>query len=112
MVLTAELAAELGEITSVGGEGVVSYQRGEVVFARVSADALEVRLPPDIADAAVRTPDTVALPGGSGARPGEPGSPPPGGPGWVRFSPNGQERHVTDRAAAWFHTAWRHAVGR
>lgn len=89
---------------SEGAEGVVSYRRGDIVFARVSADTLEVRLPSDIADAAVRTPDTLSLPAA-------PGSPPPGGPGWVRFSPRGHERHVLDRASAWFRTAWRHAGG-
>jgi hypothetical protein len=53
-----------------------------------------VRLPPDIAEAALRTPDTSAL---------------PEGPDWVRFTPASQERHDVDRAAAWFQTAWRHA---
>jgi hypothetical protein len=104
MVLAAELVAELGDVTSDGDGGVVSYRRDEVLFAMVSADALEVRLPPDIAEAAVRTPDTVSLTAA-------PGSPPPGGPGWVRFSPRGHERHVVDRASAWFRTAWRHARG-
>ena len=97
MVLLAELAAELDEVTSSGGEGIVAYQVAGVVFARVSADALEVRLPADIADAALRTPDTNAL---------------AGAPGWLRFAPQGRERHVTDRASAWFRTAWRHAASR
>lgn len=96
MVLVAEVAAELGEVTSSGDEGIVSYRRGAVLFARVSADALEVRLPADIADAALRTPDTAALPGGTG---------------WLRFAPLGRERHVLDRATAWFQMAWRHAAG-
>jgi hypothetical protein len=134
MVLAAELATELGDVTSDGDGGVVSYRRGETLFARVSADALEVRLPPDIAEAAVRTPDTVpitqpsgdgptlpiggpdAASGGPDAASGAPdaasGSPPPIRPGWVRFSPGGRERHVVDRALAWFRTAWRHAEGR
>jgi hypothetical protein len=94
MVLTAELAGDLEGVVRDGDGGRVSYRRGETVFARVSADALEVRLPEDIADAAERTPDTVAIPGAAG---------------WVRFAPRGAEQHVTDRATAWFETAWRHA---
>jgi hypothetical protein len=96
MVLAAEMAAELDDVSSAGDEGVVTYRRGGTVFARVSADALEVRLPADIADAALRTPDTAALPGGTG---------------WLRFAPLGRERHVVDRATAWFQMAWRHAGG-
>jgi len=94
MVLAAELAAELGEVRVTGDGGIVSYERDGVIFARVSADVLEVRLPGDIAEAAARTPDAAVVPGESG---------------WIRFSPQGRERHVTDRASAWFQTAWRYA---
>jgi hypothetical protein len=94
MVLSADLAAELGDVSSSGDGGVVSYQRGGTIFARVSADSLEVRLPFDIADAALRTPDTSVVPGDLS---------------WVRFTPQGREQHATDRAAAWFQMAWRHA---
>jgi len=96
MVLVADLAAESDDVSSSGDEGIVSYRRGTVLFARVSADALEVRLPADIADAALRTPDTAAIPSDAG---------------WLRFSPRGRERHVVDRATAWFQMAWRHAGG-
>jgi len=96
MVLVVDLASELGQVSSSGDAGIVSYQRAGTVFARVSADALEVRLPADIADAALRTPDTAAIPGAAG---------------WLRFSPRGRERHVVDRATAWFQMAWRHAGG-
>jgi hypothetical protein len=95
MVLADELAGELEEVSTHGDGGVVTFQRADVVFARVSADAIELRLPPDIAEAALRTPDTGAVAGASG---------------WVRFAPRGRERHVTDRATAWFQTAWRHAA--
>ncbi len=96
MVLAADLAAELDDASGDGHEGVVTYRRGDTVFARASADSLEVRLPADIADAALRTPDTAALPDGAG---------------WLRFAPVGRERHVVDRATAWFQIAWRHAAG-
>lgn len=95
MLLAAELSAELGGTTNSGDGGVVSYHRGGALFARVSADALEVCLPTDIAAAAARTPDTVVVPGEVG---------------WIRFAPLGRERHVTDRASAWFESAWRHAA--
>jgi hypothetical protein len=95
--LAAELVSELEDVAVSDDGGVIVYQRGEAVFARATHDALELRLPEDIADAALRTPDTFAV---------------PGQPGWVRFVPPDHERHVIDRAMAWFQTAWRHAEGR
>jgi hypothetical protein len=92
--LAASVVAELGEVTVAGDGGVTVYRRGATVFARATIDALELRLPEDIAEAALRTPDTLAV---------------PGQPGWVRFVPNDTERHVIDRATAWLQTAWRHA---
>ena len=74
--------------------GVTVYRRGEREIARMDARSLEVRLPPDIAEAATRTPDAVAISGEQG---------------WIRFTPTSAERHVADRAEAWFRTAWRHA---
>jgi len=92
--LCAEVAAEMDEITSTVDDGVMSYARGSAVFARVSGARLEVRLPTDIAEAALRTPDTALDPDDRG---------------WLHFTPTDAERHVTDRAAAWFEIAWRHA---
>ena len=57
---------------------------------------MELRLPEDIAEAALNTPDTVPVSGQAG---------------WVRLEPVGVEGHVIDRASAWFLTAWRHAEG-
>jgi hypothetical protein len=92
--LCAELTAELDEVAaSADGEGV-AYSRHGAVFTRVFGPALEVRLPADIAEAALRTPDTSAA----------------DEPGWVRFAPKSDEQHATDRAEAWFVTAWRHAA--
>jgi len=93
--LCADVAAELEEVTSSADGGVTSYARGTAVFARVTDARLEVRLPADIAEAALRTPDTVLDPEDRG---------------WVRFTPPDSERHVTDRASAWFEIAWRHAI--
>ena len=93
--LADELTDELDEVSSSADGDVVSYARGGAVFVRVSSSSLEVRLPADIADAALRTPDTALDPDDRG---------------WVRFTPKDSERHAVDRAAAWFQTAWRHAA--
>jgi hypothetical protein len=94
--LLASIAPHLDEVViSADPDGRRTvYSRGGREIARMDADALEVWLPPDIADAATRTPDTVPI---------------AGEPGWVRFTPTSEERHVADRAEAWFRTAWRHA---
>jgi hypothetical protein len=91
----AELADELDEVTSTAEAGATAYARGGAVFARVDGATLQVRLPADIAEAALRTPGTALDPDDRG---------------WVRFTPGDGEQHVTDRAAAWFQTAWRHAA--
>ena len=92
--LIAQLADELEDVTISRQDAVSTYERAGSAFARHSADALEVRLPEDIGEAALRTPDTATM---------------PGQPGWIRFAPRSSERHVRDRAEAWFTTAWRHA---
>jgi hypothetical protein len=94
--LASGLAEELGDVSTTPDDDATSYTRAEVTFARVSPRVLEVRLPDDIAEAALRTPDTKSLPDQSG---------------WIRFAPDADERHVVDRAEAWFVTAWRHAAG-
>jgi len=93
--LCADLAQELDEVSSTTDGDAVAYSMGGAVFARVSGPALEVRLPVDIAAAALRTPDTALDPDDRG---------------WIRFTPKDDEQHVTDRAKAWFQTAWRHAT--
>jgi hypothetical protein len=91
--LCSGLADELDEVTSTADGDVTSYQRGGAVFARVSGTSLDTRLPEDIGAAALRTRDTA----------------PAGERGWIRFTPGDDERHVIDRATAWFQTAWRYA---
>jgi len=92
--LCADLAAELDEATSSTDGDVTAYARGDVIFARIAGPRLEVRLPTDIAEAALRTPDTALDPDDRG---------------WLRFTPADSERHVIDRATAWFQIGWRHA---
>ena len=79
------------ETTEPGG--IVFARRGRP-FALVLEAALEVRLEPFVAQAALRTPDTTAS---------------DRGPDWVRFSPRTLDRFAADRAAAWIEHAWRHA---
>jgi hypothetical protein len=93
--ICADQSSELDEVTSSADGDGVAYARGGAVFARVSGSTLNVRLPVDIAAAALRTPDTTLDPDDRG---------------WLRFAPGPSAEHVADRAAAWFQTAWRHAA--
>ena len=93
--LCADLAVELDEVSSTVGGETVTYARSDLVFARVDRGALQLRLPVDIAEAALNTPDTALDPNDRG---------------WLRFSPSDAEPHVFDRAEAWFRIAWRHAL--
>lgn len=63
-------------------------------FATLSGDAVELRLRPEVAAAALRTPDVA---------------PSPRGPGWLRFGPPILDGFARDRAAAWLESAWRFA---
>jgi hypothetical protein len=93
--LCGELADELDEVVVSADGADVAYTRGGAVFARASDQMLQVRLPVDIAEAALRTPDTSLDPDDRG---------------WLRFSPGADAQHVADRTTAWFQTAWRHAA--
>jgi hypothetical protein len=73
----------------------VEYLRTGRPFAAASDTLAEFRLRPDIASAAVRTPDV---------RPSE------RGPEWVTFTPTHLDRYALDRLTAWFEFAWRHAA--
>jgi hypothetical protein len=74
------------------------FSRAGVVFAaRIGVDAIELRLGPEIAEAATRTPDTFLSSRGAG---------------WVRFAPRVWDEHAFDRLEAWFRVAWRFAAPR
>lgn len=74
------------------------YARDGVVFAaRPDEDVFELRLGDEIAEAAMRTPDT-----GPSSR----------GAAWVRFAPATWDEIAFDRLEAWFRVAWRLAVRR
>ncbi len=93
--LCAECAAELDDAVSSADGSTTVYRREGIEFARVADGALRVRLPVDIAEAALSTPDTSLEPTDRG---------------WLVFSPGTSEPHVIDRAKAWFRIAWKHAA--
>ncbi len=73
----------------------IEYARSGVVFAaRPDTHVIELRLMPDIAEAAMRTP--AAGPSERGAE-------------WLSFAPPEWDQHATDRLEAWFRVAWRFA---
>lgn len=92
------LADLLAEAADVEVRDDREYKRNGVTFcARTDADAFELRLGPDIAEAARRTPDTQASSRGND---------------WVRFAPSAWDDHARDRLEAWFRVAWRSAADR
>ena len=73
------------------------YSRNGVAFTvRPEEDVVELRLGDEIAEAALRTPET-----GPSTR----------GPAWVRFAPANWDEMAFDRVEAWFRVAWRMAAG-
>jgi hypothetical protein len=93
--LAREVVGELADVSRIDGDDGAVWQRAGRPFASLAAGALEVRLQPPVARAALRTPDTSASPRGEG---------------WVRFAPSVLDRFAADRAAAWLESAWRHAA--
>ena len=88
-----ELAAEAADVQVTDKH---EYSRAGTVFAvNPSAKVIEVRLGPEIAEAAQRTPDT---------------SPSARGEAWVRFEPRDWDDHARDRLDAWFRVAWKLAA--
>jgi hypothetical protein len=93
--LCADCAAELDDAAGSSDGSVTVYAREGIEFARVRGGILRLRLPVDIAEAALNTPDTSLAPEDRG---------------WLMFAPATAEPHVIDRAKAWFHIAWKHAT--
>jgi hypothetical protein len=88
-----------GELAGVDRREVgksVEYRRSSVLFATLKDGWLEFRLRPEIAAAALRTPDTAASPRGQE---------------WVALAPAALDSFALDRATAWFELAWRLAGG-
>ena len=91
----AAVAAEAGAAAEPSADGSQAFRRGRRTFAYVKGNSAELLLDEEIAEAAVRTPDTT--PSGRGR-------------GWIRFSPRDLDGHAEDRARAWFLSAWRAAA--
>jgi hypothetical protein len=89
-----DLADEAGDVrTTDKGE----YSRSGAVFAvNPSPDIVELKLGPEIAEAAARTPDASL----SRAR----------GDAWVHFAPKEWDDMAADRLEAWFRVAWKFAT--
>ncbi len=101
--LAAEIAAALEEVPHT----VLPIPTGQLVdqefvwsregrrFAGLACATASFRLGPEIAAAALRTPDVAAS---------------PLGPDWVAFSPPILDGHARDRLVAWFVAAHRRAA--
>jgi hypothetical protein len=93
--LLADLLDEAGGVETPASR---QYARNGVTFAiRSGEEVIELRLSTDIAEAALRTPDTHASSHGDD---------------WVRFSPPTWDEHARDRLGAWFRVSWRLAEKR
>ena len=75
--------------------GTVEYRMRGRPFAAASDASAEFRLRPEVAKAAVRTPDVRLS---------------DRGPEWVAFTPTSLDRYALDRLTSWFEFAWRHAA--
>lgn len=93
--IAAALPPELAEAKRSGDGDAVSWSLGDVPFAILADDGVELRLDARIAAAAARTPDTA--PSGRG-------------PEWVRFNPRTIDPHAVDRLEAWFTLGARRAA--
>ncbi len=92
--LLDEAATEAGVEGERGADGATAWNGVVGPFAILSADgrSVEFRLDPTLADAAVRTPDTVSSERGSA---------------WVTFAPRELDGPAVDRLRAWFAAAAR-----
>jgi hypothetical protein len=92
--LATAVVKGLAGVNLVEDSGTTIWRRQDTPFAALDENALEVRLAPAVARAALRTPDTE-----SSRR----------GPDWIRFSPVLLDQYARDRATAWIESAWRNA---
>lgn len=93
--LVLEVVGQLADVDRIDAAEEAVWQRSGRPFAALAANALEVRLQPPVARAALRTPDTEP------SRRGE---------GWVRFAPPMLDQFAGDRVVAWIESGWRHAA--
>jgi hypothetical protein len=96
-VLLRETADLADPVEVAAGPGGVTYALGGRPFAWASGPAFEVHLGPEVATAALRTPDVT---------------PSARGTGWIHLEPAAIDDHAADRVVAWFAFARRIAAGR
>jgi hypothetical protein len=96
-ILLAETADLADPVEVAAGADGTSYRLGGRTFAWARGRAFEVQLGPEVASAALRTPDVT--PSGRGT-------------GWIRLAPAIIDDHAADRVVAWFELARRIAAGR
>lgn len=89
-------AATLDAIDRREGNGVIEFAIDGRPFAALASGGAEFRLGPHVGRAALGTPDAT---------------PSSRGPDWVAFRPPELDRFASDRATAWFLSAWRYALG-
>jgi hypothetical protein len=90
----AAVIDDLPDARSDSVDGTVTWTRQETTFAVFQPDAIEIRLDPEIAAAATKTPDAL----GSTR-----------GPEWIRFGPRELDAHALNRLRAWLQLAYRRA---
>jgi len=97
-ILEASATETLGVEVASDPDGETSWSFDGTVFAILSADGSSVSflLDPIVANAAARTPDVKRS---------------RRGPGWVDMTPRVVDRHVYDRARAWFLSGHRRLIG-
>lgn len=87
------LAELLDETPDIDLSATREYAHNGIAFAhRTDEEVIELRLGEEIAEAALRTPDT---------------QPSSRGRAWVRFYPKSWDSMAADRLRAWFRVAWR-----
>ncbi len=92
------LAELLDETPGVALSATREYATNGVAFAhRTGEETIDLRLGPEIGEAALRTPDTHQS---------------KRGPGWISFEPKAWDDMAADRLRAWFRVAWKLAPPR
>jgi hypothetical protein len=97
-ILEASATETPGVEMGTDTDGATAWSYGGTVFAALSADGASASflLDPIVANAAARTPDVKR------SRRGD---------GWVDLTPKVVDRHVYDRARAWFLSGHRRLTG-
>src|SRR4051794_21069129 len=84
--LVERLTREFGGVGQRQGSGSTEFLRAGAAFAIVRGDQVEIRVRADIAEAALRTPNTAPSMRGSD---------------WITFRPDPTEPQDVDRLRAW-----------